>query len=874
MTGSVGTSSSPGNNLNPPIDDFVDGKFYTFTTTAVPAIGIKTLRYGGTPHDINLPTISQYTHFVVTCNSLGITPIVQLSFLNKYFIDYVSTGSVTSTHASNSTYTASIASIVSTLKAAPYNVRYYSIANEPDLYHSAESFSSTITTALTASDIASYFKKIADVVKITDPNAIIIGPDLASPHSSANDLLDKLIKGQSNEKITANTASTTKPVCDIISFHIYPLTGVTNTSQIIAHPVSSFSTHLSNIRNYIDNVNNSNPNLKIAVTELNICYANPTPSTNNTYANTGSNGFIAGQWLAEMYAIGLNTPSGKAPVAFMMPWSLHESNGDADQGDLGFIHGLHTSPQYRSTFYHTQMMTEGFPSGSNFYMGVTTNTNVKSFSSKSCSKISVMLMNQDNTTHTLNISHTSSYPSSYPDVGVKLNMTSSWSNMTATLSANETRLFIFDGCGTLRKVIVYNMTNNSTYAAPSYTNFPGSKSCRCVSYEPGGPISNFPNHSLRCANSGETGSNHYNSATLSSNTRIKDSAFVTGRLSVPNGITLTIDTAEVMFGSNAEIDVASGGKLIITGSNLHSCSGITWNGLKISGNNSANQFTMTTSRIANAAIGVQAYQTDNILVSSSVIENCPTGLRLSSIEAFTIAANEFIETETSLKTSDCGNYNSQIVENLFYASDTCILFRDDNHSSLDIFCNAFVDYTRYGIYSTGTTLKNQGNPGTGTGNQFISASTLTNHQLLHTGGNEMTYYYDPSHSLTLNTSSPYRALLSEASEDRTCTSLTERLMNLNNLSSSPSENQISKLIAAIPNPSSGKTTVIYKLSDKASQPALRITDMFGSTVKSYKLLPGSSLIEIELSEFGNGIYIYSLEVNNKTIESKKLIITR
>jgi hypothetical protein len=460
------------------------GALYSLTA-APPALGIKTLRYGGLLHDINLPTVAQYSAFVPMCNANAITPIIEIPWMHHFWFNYCTGTANITTTASASTYTNNIVAIMNTL--TPMGVKYYSIGNEPDLYH-LNGFSVTVTQSLSAAEIATYFKIASKVIKTQNSNAVVIGPDLASAHTATNDLMYDFIGGSGDITGTIPGISPTRYYCDIYAYHTYPYSGGQSSVNVISQPsstlTSGFAGQLNAIRNRISS-NSNNPNLKIAITELSINYANPTPSTSNTYSNFGANGYLAGQWLAEMYATALKTSTG-APVAFMMPWSLHESSGNREVGDLGLIDGTnYGSPAYRSTAMHTQMMTQGFTGGT-VYMGTTTHTNVKAFSSKDCYRVVTMFMNQDLSSKTLAISQTSTTPVAAADVSITLNMPSSWSNKTISIGAQETQMIVHDACGNVIKQYTYSIAHSSAYVTPNcgrgFSNsiLPVFEACICI----------------------------------------------------------------------------------------------------------------------------------------------------------------------------------------------------------------------------------------------------------------------------------------------------------------------------------------------------------------------------------------------------------
>jgi len=481
-------------------------------------------------------------------------------------------------------------------------------------------------------------------------------------------------------------------------------------------------------------------------------------------------------------------------------------------------------------------------------------------------------MNQSLNAATLAISQTTVTPVAAADVSITLNMPSSWSNKTISIGAQETQMIIQDPCGNVIKQYTYNITHNSTYTTPAVSTSSASAFCRCLKRA----SASYPKHNLRCAVPTETGSIHYNDATLTTSVTLSDSAFVTGILTVPSGYLLTIDDAEVSMGEGVQIVVEDGGRILIQNSNLRGCEGETWEGIKVTGHNTnASQVSITDSRITDAMVALKAIQVNSLIIMGNYFENGEQAIRLSQCKGFDIIDNNFVDFPSAINTNSAIAAASLIQENMFYEQDTSIYLEDDAHSSLDINCNGFVEYTSFGIYSNNTQLKSQGTSTTGAGNTFITSSARTNHQLSHST-NTITYYCDPSHTFTLaGTSSGYSATTSTASNNRSCTQASGRpALYQNEIGKEKISYDHSILLNCFPNPAANKITFAYLLEDKISSAEIRVSDMFGRLMKNVQLTVGSNAIEEDLSSFANGIYFYSLNVNGRNAGTKKLIVSK
>ncbi len=79
----------------------------------------------------------------------------------------------------------------------------------------------------------------------------------------------------------------------------------------------------------------------------------------------------------------------------------------------------------------------------------------------------------------------------------------------------------------------------------------------------------------------------------------------------------------------------------------------------------------------------------------------------------------------------------------------------------------------------------------------------------------------------------------------------------------------------IPNPLKGVTSIRYNVPTGSSSAQLIITDNNGKTVKSMQLAKsGAGTVNIDASTLSAGTYNYSLLVDNKLVETKRMVITK
>jgi hypothetical protein len=78
----------------------------------------------------------------------------------------------------------------------------------------------------------------------------------------------------------------------------------------------------------------------------------------------------------------------------------------------------------------------------------------------------------------------------------------------------------------------------------------------------------------------------------------------------------------------------------------------------------------------------------------------------------------------------------------------------------------------------------------------------------------------------------------------------------------------------VPNPTGNNTTISYYLPDNISNSQIIISDVKGSTIKTYTTSRGIGQISLRNSELPAGVYNYTLYANDKIIDSKQMIISK
>lgn len=79
---------------------------------------------------------------------------------------------------------------------------------------------------------------------------------------------------------------------------------------------------------------------------------------------------------------------------------------------------------------------------------------------------------------------------------------------------------------------------------------------------------------------------------------------------------------------------------------------------------------------------------------------------------------------------------------------------------------------------------------------------------------------------------------------------------------------------ASPNPAAGFTQISYELPRNAMQASLVVRNLVGNVVHTQHIDPANNRVQLDTSNFPNGIYIYSLTIDNQVIQTKRLVVAR
>ena len=78
----------------------------------------------------------------------------------------------------------------------------------------------------------------------------------------------------------------------------------------------------------------------------------------------------------------------------------------------------------------------------------------------------------------------------------------------------------------------------------------------------------------------------------------------------------------------------------------------------------------------------------------------------------------------------------------------------------------------------------------------------------------------------------------------------------------------------IPNPFNSKTMIPFVLAEDVGTATIQITDLTGRIIKSVDINREMFFIDIDLSELQSGIYLYTLRIEDKPVQSKRLLLSK
>nr|MBA3706150.1 T9SS type A sorting domain-containing protein [Bacteroidota bacterium] len=768
---------------------------------------------------------------------------------------------------------------------------YFAIGNECDRYRHPPNKKYFNT------EFASIIKSFAIEMKFADPAIKIVAPALSyfsAADSLGNSIMDSLLIGP--YKITGVIMNSphlsqngTTYYIDCVDFHSYgglygDLSTVTNytayntaKSGLINYAGvngSGFSNELNSLISLINTANSSRTSpsspLTFAITEMNVCYKNqPPPVSGNKYTNTteglSARSYFAGQHFADIMSTllskGTSTNSATPKCDFIMPWAIHESNGDGTFFDLSMTKGQYISstqtPTPVSSYYHYQLLSQHF--FGRYYDGTNNKQPlVKTFSSvEDSAVIYVMILNRDTVGSKYNIKFRTNAPPpaplqltyNIPATILPLDSADTYpSALNPTMDSigpNTTYLLMFNCHGRFIWKKSYSLLDAQADGSPHF---------RQIGNTDVDPQAN-------CGNSGIGG--QVNAKTTYSNTTV----YVTSDLLITGNNTLTFDNATVIFSPGVKIKAnPNAGVEIKNGTIMFGCNGSQWGGIIMNGNHQlTDHLIIDNSILVNAPTVVNADKIGTISIKGSVFANGTTAINLNRSKAFTISGNLIAGYKTAIQTTNTNpNFVSTISENKILSVDKGMDFNGDLHNLLTIACN-YIGYNTTGIFSRNTTLASQGSATMSAGNTFVRTAPGVPTDYIDHLGNSTSYFYGPMQAGAFLFPNVMNIPKIQSVADRFCQQQAGFPCKMPKSIGIKENTQENSSFIVFPNPSNGAFTIKYTDLPKGNW-MLNVHDVLGRLITSKKIDSNSDNTTLQIN--AKGLYFVSLQSGSNRLTQK------
>ena len=77
-----------------------------------------------------------------------------------------------------------------------------------------------------------------------------------------------------------------------------------------------------------------------------------------------------------------------------------------------------------------------------------------------------------------------------------------------------------------------------------------------------------------------------------------------------------------------------------------------------------------------------------------------------------------------------------------------------------------------------------------------------------------------------------------------------------------------------PNPASNVAVLNYNILDKDKEAKIIVHDLLGTMTKNYPLNPFERILKIDIQDFKEGVYFYTLNTDGENKVTKKLIVKK
>ncbi len=96
----------------------------------------------------------------------------------------------------------------------------------------------------------------------------------------------------------------------------------------------------------------------------------------------------------------------------------------------------------------------------------------------------------------------------------------------------------------------------------------------------------------------------------------------------------------------------------------------------------------------------------------------------------------------------------------------------------------------------------------------------------------------------------------------------------NRLTVELSSTQVIILEQNVPSPFAEQTTIQYFIPENITNAQMIFTDMLGNTIKTAEVKSGYGVVTVFASNLTTGQYSYSLVIDGKVVESKRMVKTK
>ncbi len=317
------------------------------TSDAISELSPQLIRIGGHNNDVNDPEPfdnDELDEAIEYIQSMGAEPLVQVPVLADVNGDTPTPETA--------------AEMVTYLNITNgYNIKYFSIGNEPDLYGDQGDMPSDYTVDM----FSETYLAFANAMKALDPDILLVGPDLSWKYQSgSNDWLTPFL-------------DTCGEMVDIVAIHRYPIDPAQTTMDRALGDADAFRTVIGKVRDKM--AATSMADAPLAVTEANITWDGD-PATSTMEASPGT--FFAGLWAADTIGVAF-----EERLYSYMFWSISEG------WTLGILDG--TSP--RPIYHMIKMYTDHF--GMNTVETTVDAEGFSAYASRTVSSTVLMVLNKN-----------------------------------------------------------------------------------------------------------------------------------------------------------------------------------------------------------------------------------------------------------------------------------------------------------------------------------------------------------------------------------------------------------------------------------------------------------------------------------------------